>query len=150
MYSTFVTYYSNEYGVDENLIYAVIWTESGFNKDAESDVGARGLMQLMEDSFDWVKYRMGDESDVTFDDLYTPEYSIKYGTYLLKLLLEEFEDVSTAIAAYHTGRGNVNTWLENEEYSANGKTLDVIPSSVTEYYVKKVNYSYECYNMLYD
>ena len=40
------------------MIYAVIRTESRFNPDAVSDVGATGLMQLMPDAYEWVRYRM--------------------------------------------------------------------------------------------
>ncbi|WP_418416973.1 transglycosylase SLT domain-containing protein, partial [Alistipes ihumii] len=39
-------------------LFSVIKVESGFNKDAVSSVGARGLMQLMEDAYDWIKYRL--------------------------------------------------------------------------------------------
>ena len=59
-YADLVEKYSKEYGVDENLVFAVIKTESNFDPSAESEVGARGLMQLMEDAYDWVGYRMGD------------------------------------------------------------------------------------------
>ena len=44
--------------------------ESGFNKDAVSSVGARGLMQLMEDAYDWIKYRLDDQRDNTYDDMF--------------------------------------------------------------------------------
>ena len=45
-YQTYVERYSAEYGVDKYLVYAVIKTESGFDPDAVSNVGARGLMQI--------------------------------------------------------------------------------------------------------
>ncbi|MEG0894603.1 MAG: transglycosylase SLT domain-containing protein, partial [Oscillospiraceae bacterium] len=43
-YSQIVEKYSDEYNIEKSFIYAVIKTESGFNKDAVSNVGARGLM----------------------------------------------------------------------------------------------------------
>lgn len=149
-FSEQVTMCSSVYGVDERLIFAVIKTESGFDPNAESDVGARGLMQLMEDAYDWVGYRMGDDREISYDDMYAPDYNIEYGTYLLKLLCEEYGDVRTALAAYHSGRGTVNGWLENSEYSADGKVLDKIPSAVTAHYVDKVMRAYEAYKNLYD
>lgn len=148
-YESLVEKYSGKYGVDKNLIYAVIKTESNFDPEARSDVGARGLMQLMEDTYEWVGYRMADERELTYDNMYDPEYNIEYGTYLLMLLSEEYGDNETALAAYHTGRGNVNKWLEDKTLSSDGHTLDSIPSSATEHYVQKVMRAYEAYNNLY-
>lgn len=148
-YGSYVEQCSKKYGVDRNLIYAVIKTESNFDPKAESDVGARGLMQLMEDAFDWVRHRMEDERDITYDNMYDPEYNIEYGTYLLKLLCDEYDCTETAIAAYHTGRGNVNKWLEDPSYSKDGKALYDMPSSVTKHYVDKVMSAYEAYENLY-
>lgn len=149
-YSDLVETASFETGIDKYLIYAVIRTESNFNAEAESEVGARGLMQLMEDAFDWVKFRMEDDRSVTYDDMYDPGYNIEYGSFLLKLLYEEYGDERTALAAYHSGRGSVNGWLEDKNYSSDGKTLDKIPSDTTQHYVKKVMTAYEGYTNLYD
>ena len=55
-------------GVDPLLIYAVIRTESGFDPGAESSVGARGLMQITEVTFDWIKSKIAPGEDLTFDD----------------------------------------------------------------------------------
>lgn len=148
-YSRYVNMYADKYGIDRNLVYAVIKTESNFDPLAESDVGARGLMQLMEDAYEWVGSRMDDKRDISYENMYDPEYNIQYGTYLLKLLYEEYGDEATTLAAYHSGRGNVNKWLKNSEYSINGKTIDNIPSSVTKHYVEKVMRAYEAYNNLY-
>ncbi len=149
-YSDMVETASMETGIDKYLIYAVIRTESNFNAEAESEVGARGLMQLMEDAFEWVKFRMEDDRSVTYDDMYDPGYNIEYGSFLLKLLYEEYGDERTALAAYHSGRGSVNGWLEDKNYSSDGKTLDKIPSDTTEHYVKKVMTAYEGYTNLYN
>lgn len=148
-YADLVEKYSKEYGVDENLVFAVIKTESNFDPSAESEVGARGLMQLMEDAYDWVGYRMGDGRELDYDSMYVPEYNIQYGTYLLMLLYNEYGDEETALAAYHSGRGNVNKWLDDSSLSSDGQVLDDIPSSVTKHYVKKVMQAYDAYNNLY-
>ncbi len=152
-YSEFVDKYAALNGLDKYFVYAVIRTESGFDPQAQSDVGARGLMQLMEDSYDWVKYRMKEDEGRTdpseYSDLYDPETNIMYGTYLLKLLCEEYGSEETAAAAYHTGRGNVNKWLADTRYSTDGKTLDDMPSDVTKFYVSKVMDAYGKYTSLY-
>ena len=148
-YSEYVDRYSAKYHMDKNFVYAVIKTESNFDPSAESDVGARGLMQLMEDAFDWVRYRMDDDRDVTYDDMFIPKYNIEYGTYLITLLYEEYGDEQTALAAYFMGRGKVNIWLEDKEYSDDGRTLKKIPSAAAEHYVNKVMTAYNGYTNLY-
>ncbi|MGN0690783.1 MAG: lytic transglycosylase domain-containing protein [Oscillospiraceae bacterium] len=149
-YGQYVEKYSAENGLDKYFVYAVIKTESNFDPEAVSEAGAVGLMQIMEDAFDWVQYRMGEEcAGEEYSDLYDPETNIKYGTYLLRLLYEEYGCKETAAAAYHTGRGNVNSWLDDKSISSDGKTLENIPSSATSHYVHKVMTAYEGYTNLY-
>lgn len=149
-YSDIVEKYASRNGLDKYFVYAVIKTESNFDPAAVSNAGAKGLMQIMEDSFDWVKFKMNDDScSESYCDICDPEINIKYGTYLLRLLMEEYGSEETAAAAYHTGRGNVNSWLENKSYSPDGATLTDMPSSVTKHYVNKVMTAYAGYNNLY-
>lgn len=148
-YSEFVTQYATEYEMDEDLIYAVIKTESDFDCNAVSNVGARGLMQIMEETFDWIKFRLGDEETV-YDDMFDPEMNIRYGAYLMDYLLEKFGDKDTAVAAYHSGAGSVSSWLEDSENSADGKRLDNIPSSTAAHYVNKINNALSNYKELYN
>lgn len=144
-YEEYVTKYANEYNVDENLVYAVIKTESGFNPEAVSEVGARGLMQLTNETFDWVSMKMNNIGQYKFEDLHDPKLCIQYGTFLLGYLIDEFKTYEEVLSAYHAGRGIVNTWLEDKEYSKDGKTLDKIPYSDTAHYVNKVMTAYEGY-----
>lgn len=147
-YEEQVERYSKEYNVDKYFVYAVIRTESGFKPDAVSDVGARGLMQIMEDTFDWVKFRMGDE-DTVYSDMFNPGTNIQYGCWLLGYLYNEFGSVEVAAAAYHAGRGNVNKWLKDERYSSDGVHLDKIPISDTAHYVSKITRARDIYVKLY-
>ena len=71
-YQEYVEYYADKYSLDPLLLYAFIRTESNFDPNAESDVGARGLMQITSDTFDWIKSRIAPTEDLTFDDLYDP------------------------------------------------------------------------------
>lgn len=147
-YEDLVGKYSRENGLDKFLVYAVIKTESGFDPGAVSNVGARGLMQIMEDTFDWVKYRMGDE-ETRYLEMYDPETNIRYGCWLLGFLYKEFGNVETAMAAYHAGRGQVNEWLSDRSISADGIHLDEIPISDTAHYVRKITRAMETYERLY-
>ncbi len=114
--------------------------ELGVDPEARSEVGARGLMQVTEETFDWLRTKETFGNDnLKFEDLDKPDIAINYGTYFLKLLLEEFDgDVPTAMSAYHAGRGSVHSWLEQAKYSSNGETLDEIPKDDTAYYVQKI------------
>lgn len=146
--SEYVEKYSEEYGVDRNLVYAVIKCESGFDDDAISPAGAVGLMQLTEETFNDVRKMVGDDESYTFADHATePEINIKYGTRYLKFLLEIFEgDRIAAIAAYNAGMGNVTDWMDgapalNREDIEFGETAD---------YVERVLAAEKHYTSLYD
>lgn len=147
-YSAYVEKYCVEYGIDENLTYAVIHTESGFDSNAVSHMGACGLMQIMPETFDWLRSKIGADDD-DIDDIFDPETNIRYGVYFLSLLRCEFGDERLTIAAYHAGMGRVNQWLRDSVISPDGKTLENIPFSDTEHYVKKVERTKKVYETLY-
>ena len=138
-----------EFGVDENLVYAVIHTESGFREDVVSHAGAVGLMQLMPETFTWLQEKL--DGDVVYSDeaLKDPAVNIRYGVYYLSYLTGLYGDVPTALAAYNAGTSNVDHWLEDALYSSNGRTLSVIPYDETEKYVKKVTKAREIYEKVY-
>ncbi|MBR1833203.1 MAG: lytic transglycosylase domain-containing protein [Ruminiclostridium sp.] len=149
MYSEYVEKYAEEYGMDKYVIYAAIKTESGFDPNAVSSTGARGLMQLMENSFDWVKFRLGDGDDVTFEDMFDPETNIRYGAYLLDYLNEYFGCPETASAAYFSGVGTVSEWVKDPDISSDGIHLDNIPSKNAAHYVSKIKNALDAYYELY-
>ena len=142
-YDAYIAKYSAEYGVDKDLMCALIKTESGFNPEAVSKVGAIGLTQMMEDTFEWTKKKMGDK-DTQYQDLKDPETSIKYGTYLMSLHLTEYGNTEVALAAYHAGRSNVNKWLGDGTISLEGK-VEKLPIDATQHYIKKVMIAYRVY-----
>ncbi|WP_071429059.1 lytic transglycosylase domain-containing protein [Angelakisella massiliensis] len=137
-------------GMEEAVLYAVIRTESSFQPDAESSVGALGLMQITPDTLSWVRYRLGEPGAVDARTvLLDPEQNIFYGSQTLALLLEEFGTLENALAAYHAGWGNVTRWLADSQYSSDGKTLTTIPFGDTRAYVSKVMETAETYRRLY-
>ncbi len=148
-YSDYVESYAKQNNIDKYLVYAVIKTESGFDPEAVSNVGARGLMQIMEDTFDWIKYRL-DDDETEYSDMFEAEANIRYGCYLLGYLYEEFGNIDATMAAYHAGRGRVNEWLSDSRYSSDGIHLDKIPVSDTAHYVDKINKAMDIYIRLYD
>lgn len=148
-YEEMIVQYAEERDLEPELVCAIIATESRFNPEAKSHKGAMGLMQLMPDTGEWIsgKLKLG---EFTEDDLKNPEISIRMGTWYLDFLEERFDgERDTVIAAYNAGHGKVDTWLEEAQYSADGRTLDVIPYKETKDYVKKVNLAYEIYKTFY-
>ena len=141
--------YADEYNVPRVLLFAVIHTESGFQSDAVSSAGAMGLTQITPDTFHWLQTKTGE--NLPDEALFAPETAIRYGALFYSLLLTEFDnDWYTAVAAYHAGRGQVNSWLQNAEYSTDGKALTTIPSKDTNHYVNKVLRAVEIYYNLYE
>lgn len=145
-YSEYVDKAAEDYKLDKALIYAVIRTESKFDPNCESGVGAVGLMQMMPESFKWVQKLRGTSLDE--EDLIMPSVNIDYGCYLLKYFLKHYGNERCAVAAYNAGFV-VTNWLKDSDYSSDGKTLKKIPYPETSEYVKKVEHAKDMYNKLY-
>ena len=146
-YADTVKKYSAAYAVPEDIIYAVINTESKFKSDALSNKGAIGLMQIMPETFEWLCSKNSEE-DANAELLYNPEVNIKYGAYYLSLLYSEYGVWETVYAAYNAGRGTVNAWLSDAKYNNNGKLVN-IPYSETAKYAEKVSENAAIYKKLY-
>jgi soluble lytic murein transglycosylase len=109
-YEQLVRRSARAYGVDPALVAAVIYSESRFEADAVSSAGAIGLMQLLPETGRWIATTTG---GVRFRvrDLYNPRINVRYGTFYLGRLLEKYDDVRLALAAYHAGQTNADRWL---------------------------------------
>lgn len=149
-YSRQVEQWAAEYELDPLLVYAFIRTESGFDPAATSSVEARGLMQMTEETFIWLRSKIAPDEELLFANLYDPETSIRFGCYYLHLCMERYNgDVATAAAAYHSGWGTVDALLQMEEHSADGETLQGFPYSQMNHYVKKITSCYARYQRIY-
>ncbi|HEX5929467.1 MAG TPA: lytic transglycosylase domain-containing protein [Solirubrobacterales bacterium] len=122
---------SAEKGVDASLIAAVIYSESKFS-DQTSSAGARGLMQITPEAANEIE-RLSGGTSFRIDDLSDPEINIRYGTFLLRELLERFEgDEAAALAAYNAGPSHA------EEWGGSDLTVEEIPFPETRAYVEEV------------
>ena len=149
-YRQYVMHYSAKNNLPPELVFAVIRSESGFDHTAVSHAYARGLMQITEDTFEWARWRMGDDENRQFDEMFIPGVNIRYGTAILRLLFDEFIGEREALAAYHAGWGSVTRWLADERFSDDGRTLSYIPFRDTNAYVNYVLFNRDVYLALYD
>ena len=150
-YADTITAYADAQGLDPALVAAVILCESSYDPKAESRLGARGLMQLMPDTAEWVAHKLGEDgADYSFDNLYDPQTNICFGTWYLGYLSRRFNgDATKIVCAYHAGQGNVDSWLKNPQYSSDGVTLDVIPTQDTATYASRVLRARDIYRKYY-
>jgi len=141
--------YAERYNLNPAFVTAVIRNESSFRTNAESSVGARGLMQMMPDTAQWIAGKLNDPYD--FDRLYEAETSIRYGCWYLNYLSELFRgDPVLVAAAYHAGQGEVWGWLGDPAISPDGVTVPIenIPISNTKTYAGRVTQAYGIYQTL--
>lgn len=137
--------YAEEYSLEPALVFAVIKVESGFDKNAESAKGAKGLMQITDETGEYIAKKLGTEEY----DLFDVETNLRFGCFYLRYLLSGFLCERTAVAAYNAGEGNVRKWLESYDYSDDGITLKNVPFKETETYLKKIYESIEKYKKIY-
>ncbi len=122
---------AEEKDVDAALIAAVIYAESKFD-DRTSSAGARGLMQITPQAAADIERHSG---GTTFElgDLSDPEINIRYGTFLLRELLDRYDgDVIAVLAAYNAGPTNAERWGGSE------LSIEGIPFPETRAYVEDV------------
>ena len=137
-----------EFSLDPAYVASVALAESSFDSEAVSSVGAIGLMQIMPSTGEWIAGKLDEAFDA--QRLYEPSVNLRYGCWYLRFLLDRYDgDMRTASTAYHQGQGRVDEWLQDPEYSEDGKTLSVISSSVTDTYVNRIMENYAHYQELY-
>ncbi|MDF2883363.1 MAG: lytic transglycosylase [Clostridiaceae bacterium] len=117
---------SKKYGVDKNLIMAVIKQESSFNPNATSSVGAEGLMQLMPNT----------ANELGVSNAYDIQQNVDGGTKYLSQLLDKYGNVKElALAAYNAGPGT----LANKGVN-NVQNISKLPSETKDYVYKVMKY----------
>lgn len=130
--------------VDPLLILSLIRQESAFNKQARSQVGARGLMQVMPATARMV-------ASVRKTKLFDPETNIDVGTKYLSQRLRQYDgDVELTLAAYNAGFSRVDEWKRRYPTDNRMLFLDFIPFRETRDYVSSILRNYYWYVKLYD
>ena len=113
--------------LDPSLIAGVIYVESHF-RDQTSHAGAKGLMQLMPSTADYIAHKSGGTRFVQ-GDLADPQINIAYGSWYLRYLLEHYHgNTALALAAYNAGEGKVDGWWrDTADRGENFSVADHIP-----------------------
>jgi len=112
------------YEIDPALVKAIIMAESGYNPNAVSKRGAKGLMQLMPDTAE----------ALGVEDIFNPRQNISGGVRYFKQLVNRFDgDIKLALAAYNAGSRKVRHYQ------------GVPPFKATHHYIKKVFKFYQLY-----
>lgn len=148
-YEELISAYADENGLDPYLVAAVIYVESGYDSQAVSRSGARGLMQIMPATGEWIAGKLKAEK---FDEekLFNPETNIQFGCWYLGFLKEKFDgNPQLMMAGYNAGHNRVAAWMDDDTVS-DGQSLTNIPFEETDGYVKKVDKAYEKYKELYE
>lgn len=115
---------ASRHNIDPDLVKAIIMAESGYNPNAVSKKGAKGLMQLMPSTAE----------ALGVEDAFNPEQNISGGVRYFKQLVNRFDgDVKLALAAYNAGSKIVRHYQ------------GIPPFKSTHYYIEKVFKYYELY-----
>jgi LysM repeat protein len=112
-----------QYGVPASLASAIAWQESGFSNSVVSGANARGVMQIVPGTWDWVNRNLANDGLNPNSAL----ENVRGGVLYLRQLLQDFGgDQNSAIAAYYQGEGAVRSrgmLPETQQYVANINAL---------------------------
>ena len=124
--------------LDPALIAAVIYQESKF-EDRTSAAGAKGLMQILPDTAQFIAHKTGGTA-FQLRDLATPQINIAYGSWYLRYLIDRYSGNETlAVAAYNAGAHNVDMWVARAGGPDHFDPARDIPFAETRAYVASVH-----------
>ncbi len=134
------------YGLDPNLLLAVMRVESAYQQHIVSYAGAVGLMQIMPRTGQLIAHALGDDR-FSPADLLDPKTNIEFAAWYLTSLIRRFDGhLPLAVAAYNAGPHNVRRWIQQ---SPDDATVDVllerIPFTQTHRYVRRVLVYHQAY-----
>lgn len=134
--------------IDPALLLAIMHQESLFEQTAESIAGARGLMQVMPATGDYIAERSNFVTDFNANQLWLPYLSVKFGAWYISQQLGIFNgNQFAALAAYNAGPGNVLEWVKTSS------DLDIfvesIPFRESRIYIRNIYVHLAAYRRLY-
>jgi soluble lytic murein transglycosylase len=136
-YSSIIVAQAHAKHLDPALVAAVIYAETRF-RPRTSDTGAEGLMQIEPATAKFLAHRSG-ATDFRVADLGHPAVNIAYGSYYLRILLNDYHGNKVlALAAYNGGETNVNNWIAEAHSDGHRFRISEIPIAQTRAYVAEV------------
>lgn len=150
-YKDEVLEYSKKYNLDPYLVFAVINTESGFDKHATSSKDARGLMQITQSTAKEVNEITNSVDSLNEENIYNEDINIELGCQYLASLISRYNgNYYLAICSYNAGIGNVDKWISQGQITEDLNTTDIeLPFKETTKYLKKVIHNYKMYKIIY-
>jgi soluble lytic murein transglycosylase len=138
---------ADKHNLDPTLLLALIRQESLFERSASSSAGARGLMQVMPATGEYIAER-GDFDNFGHDQLWLPYINVKFGAWYVDQQLGIFENnYFAALAAYNAGPGYVLEWVKTSD------DLDIFVESIpfweSRLYIRNVYVNLSNYRRLY-
>ena len=146
-YPQFVQTAAAQYGLEPELMWAVMRQESAFYPLAVSRSNAKGLMQFIPSTWDWVAELLKENPQDPFE----PVHNIRYGAYYLRYLLDYFNgDLELAVPSYNGGQGYIRRLFEGDVVRQNkDEFYREIDRTETREYLQSVLEHYEVYKALY-
>jgi len=143
----YVNNWSGQRQLNPLLVLGLIRQESRFEPEIGSIAGARGLMQVMPGTGQWI----ADKIQLKDYDLTDPDDNVKLGTWYLDHTHQEYNNHSLfAVASYNAGPGNVAKWIRKYDTTDPDAFIEQIPFGETKGYVEAVFENYWNYLRLYN
>lgn len=147
-YQSAILSYSQRFGIDPAWAYGIIRQESRFNPNAQSAVGATGLMQIMPDTGKELAGKFGERYSQS--QLKNPDINIRYGTFYLNQLQNQLnQNIVMATAGYNAGASRAKAWQPEFNNLPADQYVDTIPYVETRRYVKAVMENTTNYGVLF-
>ncbi len=145
-----ITAAARKYGVDPYFVAAIIRQESNFHSGALSSAGARGIMQVMPATGDWIA-RSSRRDGFDRSQLFDTGVNIELGVWYLNHLMKRFQgNLFLVAAAYNAGPEAVRSWIGRSGSAADPAVfVEAIPYTETRGYVKKVLRNHAEYRRIY-
>ena len=119
-----ITAAAKKHGIDPALLAGLVKQESGFNPNAGSPAGARGLTQLMP----------GTAAGLGVSNVLDPAQSLDGGAKYLRQQLDAFGgDVTRALAAYNAGPGAVQRYGGVPPYAETQNYVRIVQANAAQY-----------------
>lgn len=142
-YKDSVEKWSQKYGVEQALIWAIMREESRFRADIVSSAAAIGLMQVMPATASWLAPKIGiKQADI---DLTDADQNIQFGVYYLSYLQTLITDKELIAAGYNAGQGRAKRWQHQYQEYPRKTRYEMLPIEETRHYIRKVMQSYYVY-----